>query len=631
MNDPKKKLQASEHYINSIFRAAPVGIGVVADRVIIKANDRLCSMTGYSRDELLHRNSRFLYCCDSDYDMVGVEKYQLIHQHGTGTIETRWKRKDGTIIDILLSSTPLNPKDLHAGVTFTAVDITASKQAQADMERLKVAIEYADEVIVITDTQGDIQYANPAFTKTTGYTFKEAYRQNPRILKSGQHDETFYRRLWSTITSGKTWSGRMVNRKKDGTLYTEDATISPVFNEQGAIVNFVAIKRDITEQLKLEEQYLQAQKMESIGRLTGGVAHDFNNILSVIIGYTEMCLEEIDSSHHLYADLEKIHDAGLRSAGIIRQLLAFSRKQTIVPKILHLNDVVAGMLKMLHRLIGENIELIWKPGSDLPPVKMDPAQIDQILANLCVNARDAISNAGAITIRTDCAVLEKSVQIKNWRITAGDYVTLSFSDTGCGMTDDVQGKIFEPFFTTKGNQGTGLGLATVYGIIKQNNGYIVSDSEPGKGTTFTMYLPAHAQDAIRSQGDNPESQQPGRGELVLLVEDDLTILDLGRTLLKKLGYRTLTTSSPQDALDLAKQHVERIDLLITDVIMPEMNGKELSERLTRLHPELHTLYMSGYPADVIAPHGVLEEDVVFLQKPFSSKQLSKKIRQALEK
>lgn len=874
--------RASEDYLNSFFRAVPIGMGVVSNRVFLTVNERLCRMTGYSREELLGNSSRILYANDEDYELVGTEKYLQIHDSGSGTVETQWKLKNGRLIDVLLSSNPINPQNLQAGVTFTALDITERtraaealkeseekfslafdaspdavninrledgmyveinkgftdltgftrediigmtsaeidiwhdltdrsrlveslrtsgysenleakfrrkdgslttalmsarvislnnvphiisitrdigelkraeqeilsqkklfetmfnamsdaivitdtkrriqlinkglettfgyrqeeligkttevlyvspeeyfetgkavfnnesprptsfyttlykdkfgrsfpgetfgtklfdnkniwignlgimrditkrKQDEADLERLRVAIEQAGEVIVITDADGIIQYTNPAFEKVTGYTLDEAYLQNPRILKSGLQDEAFYKELWETISSGQTWTGRMVNKSKDGSLYTEKATISPVFNAVGYIINYVAIKRDITAQLKLEAQYIQAQKMESVGRLTGGVAHDFNNILAIIIGYTEMALEQVKPTEKLHADLGKIYDAAIRSADIVRQLLAFSRKQTIAPKVLDLNKTVAGTLTMLHRLIGEDIDLKWKPTANLAPVLIDPSQLDQILANLCVNARDAIDGVGKVTIETDFVTLDQEYCDNHLGFRPGEYVKLSVSDSGCGIEKDIINKIFEPFFTTKGTSGTGLGLSTVFGIVKQNNGFVNLYSEVNEGTTFKIYLPAQKGETVWIAGTMLENPEMSHGETILLVEDDKTILEMGVTMLERMKYRVLTANSPTEALRIAKEYTGKIDLLITDVIMPEMNGKALSHQLLALSPDLKVMYMSGYTANVIAHHGILDKGIHFLQKPFSRKELSKTIREVLE-
>ncbi len=551
------------------------------------------------------------------------EQQQLI-------FETVHRRADGSLYSVEVH---LQLIDLEGQPVFLAVikDITERKRARAELERLKAAIEQVGEVIVITDPQGAIQYANPAFEKTTGYTFQEVFQQNPRLLKSGVHDEAFYDELWETISRGRTWKGRLVNKHKNGTLYTEETTISPVFDSKGKIINYIAVKRDLTENLKLEAQFIQAQKMESVGRLTGGVAHDFNNILSVILGYTDMALEKADPSQKIHGYLKTIRDAALRSTDIVRQLLAFSRQQAIAPKVLDLNETVQNMLHILRRLIGEGIDLAWTPAPHLASIKMDPTQIDQILANLCVNARDAINGIGNITIATNALTLDEQFFANKPEVMPGDYVVLSVSDDGCGMAEAIIDKIFEPFFTTKDiGQGTGLGLATVYGIVKQNKGIITVDSKTGEGSTFMVYLPCYHGEAISkgvAQAPFPESS---KGETLLLVEDDPSILAMGLRMLEKLGYRVLSAGTPNEALRMVAEYDGTIDLLITDVIMPEMNGLELSKRLLALHPELKLLYMSGYTADIIGPHGVLDEGVNFLPKPFSRQELSAKIRTVLE-
>jgi PAS domain S-box-containing protein len=381
----------------------------------------------------------------------------------------------------------------------------------------------------------------------------------------------------------------------------------------------------------LEAQLLQAQKMESVGRLAGGVAHDYNNMLSVISGYTELALEKVAPGDPLHDDLKEIQKAAWRSAEITRQLVAFARKQTIAPKVLDLNDTVEGMLKMLRRLIGEDIDLAWLPDAALWPVKMDPAQIGQIMANLCVNARDAISAVGKITIETDNVILDEAYCADHPGFAPGQYVLLAVSDDGCGMDEETREMIFEPFFTTKGlGKGTGLGLATVYGIVKQNDGFINVYSEPEKGTSFKIYLPRHAgvdkEVATESIGAIPA----GRNETVLIVEDEPTIMKVGEKILKSLGYRVLAAGKPSEAIRLAQENAGRIHLLLTDVVMPEMNGRELAQRLETLCPDIKTLYMSGYTSNVIAHQGVLDFGVNFIQKPLFINDLALKIRAALQ-
>jgi len=401
---------------------------------------------------------------------------------------------------------------------------------------------------------------------------------------------------------------------------------------------FATITSDITEMRraeaereKLQAELNQAQKMESVGRLAGGVAHDFNNMLGVILGHIEMALEDVDPAVPLHASLQAVQHAAERSADLTRQLLAFARKQTVAPKVIDINNTVEGMLNMLRRLIGEDIDLLWQPGMNLRPVKVDPSQIDQLLANLCVNARDAVAGVGKITIETDAKTFDETYCADHLGFLPGQYVMLEVSDDGCGMDKKTLNQIFEPFFTTKEQgQGTGLGLASVFGMVKQNNGFINVYSEPGQGTTFKIYLPVYA---IKS--DCVVSKQPDlpieRGkETILLVEDESTILEMTTMMLERLDYTVVTAATPGEAIRLAHEYRGRIDLLMTDVVMPEMNGRELAGNLLSHYPGLKRLFMSGYTANVIAHHGVLDEGVHFIQKPFSMKDLGSKLREALE-
>ncbi|MCG2750836.1 MAG: transporter substrate-binding domain-containing protein [Desulfobacteraceae bacterium] len=382
----------------------------------------------------------------------------------------------------------------------------------------------------------------------------------------------------------------------------------------------------------LEDQLIQAQKMESVGRLAGGVAHDFNNMLSVILGYTEIALEKALPDGPMIPDLIEIQKAATRSADITRQLLAFARQQTISPRMMDLNETVESMLKMLRRLMGEDIDLAWMPGLNLWPVNMDPSQVDQILANLVVNARDAISGVGKVIIETANVDLDEAYCADRPGFVPGEYVMLGVSDNGSGMDLKVQKLIFEPFFTTKEmGKGTGLGLATVYGIVKQNNGFINVYSEPGAGTTFKIYFPRLSGKTLSTLDETEVAAALPRGdETVLLVEDEVVILKMGKRMLETLGYRVLASSSPVKALEMVQKHSEDLHILITDVVMPEMNGRDLSRELKKFHPGIATLFMSGYTANVIAHQGVLDAGVYFIQKPFSKKDLAMKVRLVLD-
>lgn len=413
---------------------------------------------------------------------------------------------------------------------------------------------------------------------------------------------------------------------------------APIRNAQGDVWASLVSFQDITERKqaeaekeKLEAQLSQAQKMEAIGQLAGGVAHDFNNMLGVILGHTEMALEKIDPAEPLFAGLRAVQQAAERSVALTRQLLAFARKQTIAPIVINLNDTVAGMLKMLHRLIGENIDLLWKPGGNHYPVKVDPSQIDQILANLCVNARDAIAGVGKITIETNVISFDEAYCAEHARYKPGEYILLAVSDDGCGMDRETLDHIFEPFFTTKEQgKGTGLGLASVYGAVKQNNGFINVYSEPGQGTTVRIYLPKYTAKPANVSEEAPDHPAEPGHETILLVEDEPAILEMTTMLLGRLGYTVVAASTPGEAIRLAHENSGRISLLMTDVVMPEMNGRELAGNLLNRYPGLKRLFMSGYTANVIAHHGVLDEGVHFIQKPFSKKELGAKLREALE-
>ena len=504
------------------------------------------------------------------------------------------------------------------------------KDELAERDQLMEAIEQSGETVMITDPMGNIQYVNRNFEQETGYTRTDIYGKNPRILKSGIQEDAFYRQLWSVISTGETFHGRLVNKRKDGTLYTEAVTISPVLDASGKIVAYVAVKRNITTYLQLQEQLAQTLKMESVGRLAGGVAHDFNNMLSVILGYTEIVLDKIDSSDPIHDDLQQIFDAAKRSAEITQQLLAFARKQTIAPRKLNLNETLEGMLRMLRRLIGEDVNLVWSPKTELKEIWLDPSQLNQILANLCINSRDAITGVGKITIETGMTTFDEEYCADHAGFHPGDFVFLAVSDDGCGMDKTTLEKIFEPFFTTKEEgHGTGLGLSTVYGIVKQNDGFINVYSEPGHGTTFKIYFPAFVGSVEVTPVIAAESSL-GHGETILIVEDELPVLNLSKTMLTKLGYSVLTANSPEDAIQLAETHAGNIDMLLTDVVMPEMNGRELAGKLHDLYPNMKILFMSGYTANVIAHRGTLDEGVQLLNKPFSTREIAAKIHEVLK-
>jgi PAS domain S-box-containing protein len=511
-----------------------------------------------------------------------------------------------------------------------AIDSTQGKLAQAERTLLMTAIEQSGDGIMITDAQGAIQYVNPAFSRVSGYSREEALGKNPRILKSGIHDEAYYRKLWETILGGEIWQDEITNRRSDGSLFPEQMTITPVRDQRGEITHFIAITTEVTERKRLEQQLRQAQKMEAVGRLAGGVAHDFNNLLTIISGYGGLLIEHPSTIEPLRGYANEIRDASSRAASLTRQLLAFSRQQVLAPRVLALNAVVANIEKMLKRLIGEDINLVTCLGESLWPVKADPGQLEQVLLNLAVNARDAMPNGGVLTIETGNVEMDSTSAQAHFPLSPGPYVLLAFSDTGTGMDAETQARIFDPFFTTKEKgKGTGLGLATVYGIVKQSGGYIWVYSEVGKGTTFKIYLP-RTEDEVDESGPGQSGVKAQQGtETLLLVEDEDAVRALVRNVLKERGYRVMEASRGQDALDLAEQYWGQIDLLVTDVVMPQMNGRELARRLANVHPHIKVLYISGYTDNAAWYQDGLDSGAAFLQKPFSPEALAHKVREVL--
>ena len=510
-------------------------------------------------------------------------------------------------------------------------DVTVRKRTEAERERLSLAIEQAAEIVVITGRDGTIQYVNPAFERITGYSREEAIGQTPRILKSGEHDAAFYAALWSTLAAGQVWQGRFINRRKDGALYSEESTISPIFDAQGKVTNYVGVKRDITRELDLEQQYRHAQKMEAIGQLTGGVAHDFNNLLQVINGGTEMALGDLPGGHPAAEILAQVGEAGGRAARLVSQLLAFSRRQIIHPEVLDLNTVVAELLKMLRRVIGEHIHLEWLPGRHLGAVHADRTMMEQVLMNLCVNARDAMPGGGSLTLESQNVRFDSDYCASHAWAEPGRYVLLSVTDTGVGMDEETLEHVFEPFFTTKEEgRGTGLGLATVYGIVRQHDGMVIAYSEPGHGTTFKVYLPICESDAD-AVGTLIEGPAVGGSETILLAEDDAMVRDLAVRFLENAGYTVLVAEDGRQAMTLFQEHAGQVDMALLDVVMPAMGGREACEKMRAVQPDLPVLFCSGYSENAIHSNFVLKEGLVLLQKPYARAELLRAVRAVLDK
>jgi PAS domain S-box-containing protein len=568
---------------------------------------------------------------------------QVIHlyAHPNETSHDEVEFKDGMVLDRY--SAPVVGKDgNHLGRIWTFRDITERKQAEAKLatseERFRKLFEESPIGIAILGKEREFTLTNQSYRDLLRLDEDEIRKRGlVGILHTDSWKPTL--ELSNRLRSGEIPMFHREQRyvRGDGTALWADTHVTAVRDQNAQVLHTICWVQDVTqrkqaeeEKTRLQEQLAHAQKMESVGRLAGGVAHDFNNMLGVILGHVELALEDVDPAQPLHALLEEVHKAAKRSAELTRQLLAFARKQTIAPKVLDLDQHVGGLLGMLKRLVGENVKLAWLPGADLWPIKIDPSQVDQILANLCVNARDAIADIGKITIEAENASVGAELLAAHPDASPGEYVRIAVSDDGCGMDEQTLARIFEPYFTTKGiGRGTGLGLATVYGTVKQSNGFVHVDGGLGKGATFTIYLPRCVGQVEPALAKSAHGSGTREKTTILVVEDESALLEIAARMLERLGYNVLTASTPNDAIRLAQVHAGKIRLLITDVVMPEMNGRDLARHLLAVDPSLKSLFMSGYTDDLIANHGALDEGVQFLQKPFSAQGLAAKVQEIL--
>jgi PAS domain S-box-containing protein len=628
-----RALRQSEERYRSLFENAQDAI-FIADPdtgTLLDANQKALQLTGYTKEELINKNQTCIHPSEHR-EMYRDAFYKSVAGQETTVVEMLIQKKTGEHVPVELSSggsIRLKEQSMHIGIFRDITDRKLAAETLLQSEDIHRSILKSSlDGFWITDTQGQLLEVNDAYCSMSGYKEEELLTMRISDLEAAEDAEMVKQHMQKILSQGHD-RFETKQRRKDGSVYDAEVSVQYRPDDDGRLTCFL---RDLTASKALQAQIAQAQKMESIGRLTGGVAHDFNNILSVIIGYTEMALETVSPSEPLHGDLEKIFDAAKRSSEIVRQLLAFSRQQTIAPKVIDLNDTITTTLKMLHRLIGEDIELAWMPSLQVASVKMDPSQVDQILANLCVNARDAIKKAaGRVTISTSMAVVDKGECHGNSDCYPGTFVQIKFTDNGSGIPTEYLDKIFEPFFTSKEvGKGTGLGLSTVYGIIKQNKGFINVSTKPGDGTTFIIHIPACETAEEIDSATQPETIQRGQGETILVVEDEPDLLSMTAAILTRLGYHVLTAATPSTALRMVQDHPDKIDLLLTDVVMPEMNGKELAHLLTINRLDLKVVYMSGYTADTIADRGVLPDGLNFIQKPFTQLSLATKIRAVLE-
>src|ERR1700685_740709 len=518
----------------------------------------------------------------------------------------------------------LNVADVHAAEL-------KNLESEEILRKLWRSVEQMADALISMDRSGVMEYVNPAFETLTGYSRQEAIGQSFEMLRSEQH-AVDYEEMWNTVRSGNVFRGIVMERKKNGETLIIEKTLTPLRDGTDEITHFISTSRDITERRKLESDLQQAQKMDAIGLLAGGGAHDFTNLLLVISAYAELMLDSLGGNDPLRRNVAEIMGASRRAADLTRQLLAFGRKQMQSLQILDLNTVIGGISGMLPRLIGEDIELVFTPAQNLGKVKADPIQIEQVVMTLAANARDAMPGGGTLSIETAKVRVDESYVQRHAIVPPGDYVLLTVTDSGQGIAPEHMAHIFEPFYTTKeAGKGTGLGLATVYGIVKQNGGFVWVYSEPGLGTTFKVYLPQVQPLSHEVPITKLAERSPRGSETLLLVEDETSVRLASSQFLTRSGYSVLEASNGEDALRVSRAHAGRIDLMITDVVMPKMGGPMLAEWLADERPNMKVLFVSGYAENTVLRRGKVDVATAFLQKPFSGKMLAGKVREVLEK
>lgn len=634
-------LKKNEAMLQSILRASAVGIGLLIDRVFVWVNDYVTFITGYTKDDLLGKSARIFYENDEEFLRVGTEKYAEIREKGKGSVETRWKRKDGQIVDIFLSSVPIDSQDLSAGVVFTALDITSEKRAKtalkASEEKFRMIAELLPQTIFETDITGNLTYANRHSFEQFGYT-GEDIAKGISVFDMIAPEERLkaVHNIEMTLKSENKAGREYLAVRKDGATFPIYVYSTPIIKD-GRPAGLRGIAVDISERKKAEEarktlemQLMQSQKMEAVGKLAGGIAHDFNNILTTIIGYSELALMKMQSDNPVKGYIKNILSSSQRAANLTRGLLAFSRKQVMELKPLNINDIIHAAKIILERLLTEDITLKIELADENLVVMADEAQLTQVLMNLATNAKDAMPDGGDIYINIRRFVMDEGFVDRNAFGDKGDYALISFSDTGNGIEKDIIDKIYEPFFTTKEvGKGTGLGLAIVYGVVKQHKGYINVYSEKGKGTNFNIYIPlVRMKPEIHSVNNEDVT---GGNETILIAEDNHEVRQLTKTILESKGYKVIEAIDGVDAIKRFEQNKGEIDMVILDVVMPNKNGQEANEAIQKIKPGVPVIFVSGYTADIVLGKGVNGSAINYISKPLIPDDLLRKVRAVIDK
>jgi PAS domain S-box-containing protein len=630
-------LRRSESNYRAIFDAVNDAIFVHEPETgaILNSNRRASEMYGYSQQEMAGLGPQVLSAGVPPFTMKEAEEKIRKAKQGEPQL-FEWKAKDRTgrlfWVEVNLRLVSLNGDQR---VLAAVRDISARKEAEERLreseELSRLVAENVTDLIAVLDLDGRRLYNSPSYAEILGDP--EQLRGTESFVEIHPEDRERIKTVFlTTVQTGRGHRAEFRFLLKDGSVRFVESQGSVIRDVEGKPSKVVVVSRDITARKQLEEQLLQAQKMEAVGRLAGGIAHDFNNLLTVILGFTDLALQRLEADSPVREQLEEVRKASQRAASLTRQLLAFSRRQVLQPQALDLNAVVANVEKMLHRLIGEDVELKTTLRSEISRVQLDPAQVEQVILNLAVNARDAMPQGGKLTIETANVDLDEEYASRHAGITPGCYVMLAVSDTGFGMDSETKSRVFEPFFTTKPvGKGTGLGLSVVYGIVRQSGGHIWVYSEPGKGTQFKIYFPA-LEDRAPQRTQLPQTlvQRPKAAETILLVEDEEGVRELAANILEAEGYKVLKTDSPKEAVRIADRHDGPIHLLLTDVIMPGMSGPKLAEHLAFSRPDMKALFMSGYTDDAASGHGVVAPGTPFLEKPFVRSALIRKIHEVLE-